>query len=396
MTLEGPISAGGPTSVSLDAFFKEDLGLHPSRRVGIFTNTPGQVHFYRHIYQELIRRGHSAFIIARDYGETLDLLKEFELPHQVYSVSPSSKMGKVFSLPKDVINAASSLKKNRVDIITGFGVYDAFASALLGVPNIIFTDIEPWMGRGAFGLQYKLYSPFVDSFLTPHYFKEDLGERHIRINGIKEMAYLHPNRFRPDESVLDALEVGKGERYSILRFNSLDAFHDLRVGGFSIKDQKILVRELEKFGRVFISSEKSVPPELENRVIRVPKCRIHHMLYYASLLVTDTGTMATEAALLGTPTVRCSSYVGTSDLGNFIELEERYHVLYNFMHADGAIAKSIDLLKDTKIKGEWKRRSEKLCSDNIDVSSLMTWCIENYPESVADLKRDPKVQERFR
>ncbi|MDW5562366.1 MAG: DUF354 domain-containing protein [Methanomassiliicoccus sp.] len=371
-------------------------GPHTSRRIGIIVNTPAQVHFYRHIYENLLEHGHHAFIIAREQGETMALLREYQLPYEVYTGPLTSKMGKVMSLPRNVLDAASILKKHRVDLITGFGVYDAYTSALLGVPNVIFSDNEPSMGIGSYALQFRLYFPFVDSILTPSYYKKDLGEKHIRIQGIKEMAYLHPSRYTPDPSVYESMGLSKGERYSLLRFNCLDAIHDIGVGGFNDDDKRRLVKELENYGQVFISSEKCVPRGLEDHVIKIPKNRIHDALFYATLLVTDTGTMATEAALLGTPTVRCASYVGVSDLGNFIELEKKYHLLFNYRDSAEAIARAAELIKDDTIKAEWARRRQSLYADNVDVCALMTWYIENYPESYDELRNNPNLQERYR
>lgn len=365
------------------------------RRVGIIVNTPAQVHFYRHIYERLLEDGHQAFIIARAEQETMDLLREFDIPHSIFSTPPESKVGKILTMPRDVISASQLLKKERVDIITGFGVYDAYCSALLGVPNVIFIDNEPKIGLRSYALQFRLFYPFVDTLITPSYFREDLGEKQIRINGIKEFAYLHPNYYTPDDSIFEDLGINKGERYFILRFNGLSAFHDLGVGGFTPEIKMALVKELEKHGNVFISSEKGVPPELREHTIKIPKNRIHDAPYYASLLVTDTQTMATEAAILGTPTVRCNSFVGPHDMGNFIELEKRYHLLFNFCDFKGAMTKAIEIARDDGIKSEWGRRRNQLFKENIDVAKFMIWYIENYPNSLDEI-RNPKTQERFR
>jgi predicted glycosyltransferase len=366
------------------------------RRVGIIVNTPAQVHFYHHIYERLLEDGHQAFIIARAEQETMDLLHEFDIPHSIFSTPPESKVGKILTMPRDVVSASQLLKKERVDIITGFGVYDAYCSALLSVPNVLFIDNEPKIGLRSYALQFRLFYPFVDTLITPSYFREDLGEKQIRINGIKEFAYLHPNYYAPDDSVFGELGVNKGERYFILRFNGLSAFHDLGVGGFTPKAKVALVKELEEHGHVFISSEKDVPTELKKHVIKIPKSRIHDALYYASLLVTDTQTMATEAAILGTPTVRCNSFVGPHDMGNFIELENRYRLLFNFSDFKEAMSKAIEIAEDDGAKAEWGRRRNRLFEENIDVTAFMAWCIENYPESLNELRSDTTLQKGFK
>jgi predicted glycosyltransferase len=385
MSSEGIILKNSAPNPSSSRF--SELGQASSqKRVGIIVNTPAQVHFYRHVYEKLLEHGHQAFIIARAEKETTDLLHEFSLPHRIFSTPPESKIGKIFTMPRDVINASQLLKKEQVNIVTGFGVYDAYCSALLGIPNVVFIDNEPKIGKRSYALQFRLFYPFVDTIVTPSFFREEMGEKHIRIKGLKEFAYLHPKYYRPDDSIYKDLRIGKWERYFILRFNGLSAFHDLGVSGLTPEMKTSLVYELEKHGHVFISSEKDVPTELEDRVMRVPKNRIHDALYYASLLVTDTQTMATEAAILGTPTVRCNSFVGSSDMGNFIELENKFNLLFNFSDFKGAMAKAIELAKDVGAKAEWGRRRCHLIKENIDVTEFMAWFIEAYPDSIMAIK----------
>ena len=62
---------------------------------------------------------------------------------------------------------------------------------------------------------------------------------------------------------------------------------------------------------------------------------------------------------------------------------------------DGAIVKAKEILiKNDKKK--WSDRREKLLSDMIDVTSFMTWFVENYPESIRILKENPDYQFRFK
>jgi hypothetical protein len=364
-------------------------GATPSQmRVGIIVNTPAQVHFYRNVYRDLIEHGYQTFIIAREERETIDLLNEFSLPYDIFSTPPKSKVGKILAMPRDVLEASKLLKRNKVNIVTGFGVYDAYSSALLGIPNIVFTDSEPGIGVRAYALEFRLFYPFVDSLITPSCFREDLGKKHIKIDGMKEFAYLHPDYYTPDDSIFDELGIERGERYFILRFNGLSALHDLGVNGFTPDMKNALVDELEKNGHVFISSEADVPSKLEGRVVRIPKNRIHDALYYASLLVTDTQTMATESAILGTPTVRCNTFVGPNDMGNFIELENKHHLMFNYRDFSEAMSKAVELAKDEGAKAEWGLRRNRLFDEAIDVTAFMVWLIENYPASISSIGKN--------
>ena len=47
-------------------------------------------------------------------------------------------------------------------------------------------------------------------------------------------------------------------------------------------------------------------------------------------------------------------------------------------------------------KEVWEKRRKKMLADKIDVTAFMVWLIENYPESVKIMKKNPDYQLRFR
>lgn len=350
-------------------------------KIGVFLNTPAQVHFYKNIIRSLSDNGNEVYTLARDYGETLQLLDELGINHYVYARPKVSKYGKIVSLPKDVLCAYNYLKSYHVDLITGFGVYDAFTSTLLHSKCVEFADSEPRVNRISYAIQFKLFMPFVDVIITPDSFMDDLGKKQITVNSFKELAYLHPNYYKPEESIKEILGLEDREEYALLRFNAFDAVHDLGVAGFTKSEKIRLVHELEKYVKVFISSEGGVPNEIANRVLKIPKSRIHDVIFYARIMVADTGTMITEAACLGTPAI--IMHPGVKKLGNFVELENKYKLIYGYDRgSDQVMEKAIELVTNPNIKSEWKSKREKLLKDKIDITVFMLWFIENYQDSI--------------
>jgi uncharacterized protein len=361
-------------------------------RVGIIANTPAQVYFYNNIISKMEQDGNELYLLVRDYGETLQVLKELKISHYIYSSPPSSKYGKVLNLPFDILRAYKYLSRFKIDLITGFGVFDAYTSFLLKIPSIIFNDCEPWVNTRSYDIQFKMYMPFIETMITPDCFRQDLGRKQIKISSYKEMAYLHPTYYKPNIDILHHLGLEDGADYILLRFNAFDAVHDLSIKGFSDDDKIRLVRDLEKYCHVFISSEAGVPKPIRSHITKIPKSRIHDAIKYAKLLVTDTQTMATEGAILGTPTIRCNKFVGAFDMGNFIELENRYKLLFNCSDPKVAIEKSVEWARDNHLKQQFQKRREKLLREKIDVTKFMTWFLENYPSSLEQFRDDPKIQ----
>jgi len=96
--------------------------------------------------------------------------------------------------------------------------------------------------------------------------------------------------------------------------------------------------------------------------------------------------MTTEASILGTPAVRCNSFVGEDDMGNFKELEDKYQLIYNYRNPDQALEKAVELVKKDGLKSEWKKKKQHLLRDKIDVTTFMVWFVENYPDSFNEMK----------
>ena len=167
----------------------------------IFANTPAQVHFYKNIIIKLKEDGHLVMLFIRNYGETIEVANELKLDYVVHSSPSSSKAGKILSLPLEILKAYRTMRKFKPDLVSGFGVYDAFTSALLVSKCVEFTDSEPRVNKLSYAIQFKLYMPFVDAIITPNSYMDDLGKKHIRVNSFKELAYLHPNYYKPDEGI---------------------------------------------------------------------------------------------------------------------------------------------------------------------------------------------------
>ncbi|AKB12936.1 hypothetical protein SAMN02910340_00476 [Methanosarcina thermophila] len=357
--------------------------------IAFFINTPAQAHFFKNIIKGLESKGHKVLILAREYGDTIPLLKYFKFNYFIYTdVSNCSIYRKIYTLPYNVLKSYNFLKKYKPDLLVGAGIECVYTALLLNSKSILFTDSMPLNESIYVKSQFLLCKPFMSaiispaSVVTPNSPKKSLGPKHIMINSYKELAYLHPNHFVPDSSIYDLLGLTEDERFIVLRFNAFDSVHDLGgVTGFSVDEKRKLVDILSKHAKVFISSESKLPQDLKEFSINIPKHRIHDALYYADLVVADTGTMVIEAAVLGTPAVRFSTNAGANDLGIFVELSSKYDLIYTYDDPELAIAKAKELINRPNLKKEWEHKKEILLNDKIDSSLFMEWFIEEFPQS---------------
>jgi len=352
-------------------------------RIVVDINHPAHVHYFKHFIREMKKRGHDILITASRKEITFRLLESIQLQFVDVGTYGTSLISKLVNIPIIDLRYYQTVKAFKPDILLGFGsIRAAHASVFLRKPCINFEDTEHSTE------QIYLYRPFVEVICTPSCYLQDLGKKQIRFNGYMELASLHPNYFTPNPAVFTELGLTESDPFIVVRFVSWQASHD--IGQHGIRDKVGLVKALEQYGRVLITSEEELLPELQVYQIQAPPEKLHDLLYYATLYVGEGGTTASEAAILGTPSIYVSSLVGT--MGNFIELEETYDLLYSFTDGNVALSKVIEILQDPMSKEKWRVKRERLLADKIDVTAFIVWFIENYPQSLADMEGHPKVQ----
>jgi len=209
--------------------------------------------------------------------------------------------------------------------------------------------------------------PFSDTIITDYSYPLNHGKNHSRCNSYNELGYLHPKYFKPDETVLEELGIKKGEIFTVLRFISWDAIHDINIKGFSIKSKNLLINHLSKYGRVFISTEYDLPPKFEKYGLTTHPDQFHDVLFFASLYVGEGATSAAEAAVLGTPAINSNPLrMGYTD-----ELEEKYGLLYNIQNLEEIFEKSSEILSSKSSESEFMLKRKHLLDDKEEITSFL-------------------------
>jgi len=348
-------------------------------RILIDIGHPAHIHLFKNFACRMQERGHKILFTCRDRECVLQLMRFYEFVYDNFGKHYSSVQGKIFGLLKNELQMLNTALQFKPDLFVSHGsTIAAFTSFIMHKPHIAFED--------TFNMeQVKLSMPFTDVVLTGDYPHPSLGKKEIKYPGYHELAYLHPNVFTPDERVLAILGMKKGEKYAIVRFVAWEASHDIGHSGISYENKIKLVKTLSRHLRVFISSEKELPEELENYQINIPPEQMHNALAYAHLFVGESSTMATESAVLGTPSI----YINDSKLGYTNDLAN-YGLLYSYMESENdqiaAIKKAEELALKQNIKEEYIAKREKMLADKIDVSAFLIWFVENYPESFKEVK----------
>jgi uncharacterized protein len=345
---------------------------------------PAHVHLFKHLAWEMQKKGHDVFFTCREKEFEIQLLKQYGFKFRSFGKKYSSQIGKIAGLIEFDCKEFITGLRFKPDVFLSQGsMYAAHAAFLLNKPHITLEDTGNWE-------QVRLYLPFTACVLTSNIFGINYGTKQIRFDGHHELAYLHPNQFQYNPRFREKLNMKAEEKYSVLRFVAWKATHDKGQKGLSLESKMRIIEELEKHGKVFITSESGLTAELEKyRAVFAPY-EIHDVLHGAELLLSEGTTMAMEAALLGTPAI----YVNSLQYCNVADMA-KYGLCFNFNSDEFVLEKIKEIASKKEFKKELQANRQRMLAEKIDVTAFLVWFIENYPESIKIMRENPDYQYNF-
>lgn len=354
---------------------------------------PAHVHYYRNMAKELISKGHKVVWTVKDIAIAKRLLDYYGFKYIVFPKKTDGLVGKVVKQLQYDIKLLNICRKEKIDLAIGTSVSVAHASKISKVKSIVFDDdddeVQPLVTR--------YVNPYADVLLSPESLKGKRKRKDtIYYPGYHELAYLHPNRFTPDPSVLKEIGIKDGERFFIMRFNVFKAHHDIGIQGLSLEQKLKLVELLKPHGKIFITTEREIEPELMEFRLPVAPEKMHSLMAFCSIFLGDSQTMTTEAAILGSPAVKLNSFAGRLSVPN--EIENKYRLCFSFLPSDFQkfIQKVNELLLNQNLQVNWYLKQKKMLSEKIDVTAFWVWFIENYPNSISEIKTNPNIFDVFK
>jgi predicted glycosyltransferase len=348
-------------------------------KILFYLGHPAHYHLFRNLFNQLKKNDHQIILTIKRKDILESLLDEAGLDyHNIYPRERSqSKIAILSALMLKDFRLARIALKYKPDIMLGTSIEIAQVGKILGIPSLVVNeddfDVVPEFA--------KLGYPFANYIVAPECCRVGKwSHKKIGYQGYHELAYLAPHYFTPDEKTRNRY-ITHDSPYYILRFSKLKAYHDRQKRGITEDLAGKIVSVLSEAGEVYISSEYQLSEQLEKRRLQINPVDIHHLLYFATMYIGDSQTMAAEAAVLGTPSLRYNDFVGK--IGYLEELEHQHHLTFGFKTSEPEklLAKIDELLKFEDLKLEWRKRTELMLQEKIDLNELLYWLITNYPES---------------
>lgn len=355
---------------------------------------PAHFHMFRYAIGHLQRDGNQVVVVIRPKDVLESLCQSAGMSYVKVRDRPKrlGMVGLGISLIGKTIETWRIARRERPDILVGSDGVLAVVGRIMHRPAFECYEDD----AEAIALYAKMFFPLYTDLIGPDCCSAWKWEnKKTSYKSYQELGYLHPNYFTPDRTKVEQYGIDTSKPYFLVRFAQLTAHHDLRIHGINTEIAEQMLELLKPYGKVYVSSERSLEPQFEQYRIKIDPLDMHHVMAYASLYIGDSQTMAAEAGVLGVPFVRFNDFVGRLSYLN--QLENDYQLGYGhktndidgFLHS---IQKWLDTPDRKRICSE---RRQKMLADKIDYAQFLTWFVENYPDSQNIMRNNPDYQNRF-
>ena len=340
-------------------------------RILVDITHPAHAHFFHYAILGWRANGHDVFITSRHKDLTRDLLDEFGFEHQQIGHARTGITGLGIELAQRAWGLGKVIRKFKPDVAAAVaGTYLVYGCLPYRIPVVVFYDTEHAH------LSNAITYPLAKAVVTPRAYQKSAGNKHIRYNGYQELAYTHPDIFTPDLSVLETEGLAPDEPFIIVRLVNWGASHD--INDYGVQNLQAVIKALSPYGRIILSSEKPLPPDLQPLTLRGPRKNMIHLQAFARLFFGESATMASECAMLGTPAI----FLSTSRRGYIDEQQDRYNMVYSFNDPESgqadALAKACELLEDPNTPALWQTKRQAMLSELINVTDFITETVPRY------------------
>lgn len=352
---------------------------------------PVEAHLYTTIFRNLNKNYEVIFIIIEKENIETELIKDYDYPFISIHKLKGGILSNFLNIPLVLFFLLKTFIKNPPDlIVSATSPYIGIVSKLLHIKSIGWTDTE------TASFNNKLAFPFFNSLLIPaSFYKKVFSKRAIYFDSYKEIAYLHPQYFKPNVSVIEKMGLNTQDKIVLMRFSALHAFHDIGLNSEIEKNKYYIlhiIEEISKHAKVFISyTEKELPVEFIKYSLDIHPSEYLHFLAFCSLYIGEGTTTASEAGVLGIPWIALRSL----RLGYLEDQEMNFELGIRTDNLELALNKALEWLDYDNLKEIWQKKRDKLLSSKISFTDFLVWFIENYPESHNTMKLNPEYQNRF-
>jgi uncharacterized protein len=337
-------------------------------RLLIEAHHPAHIHFFKHAIAEWVRRGDQVKLIGRDRDVMRKLLEAYDfIPADIATEQSKNNHFPLREMLMRQYRVADQIFRFGPDLVLSLMGSYTQPAALLRVPNFIFTDSEFQ------SFNHQIAHPFATRIYTPECFWKELGPKQHRYKGYHELAFLHPSRFTPRESILSTLGLPK-HGYVVVRVSAWDTLHDVGQSGFGGALDEFLHAVLKHYPVLIVPERGILPEHWQHLKMQVAPEYFHDVLAFAKFVVSEGASTASEAACLGVPSV----YLNSTSRGYLDDIELNYGLVSCHTDSRSALRKVHEWLASPLPLATTEAARARLIADHLDVTSFVVREVDNF------------------
>lgn len=325
------------------------------------------VNLFRNFVKEMEDEGHDVMAFSLKDELTESLLEAFEIKNKYYGTHSQKFSYRAIAPFYNRISLLRNLSKFDPDLILSVNTspLSPFTS-LFDAPSVVFLDEQP-SRRDA-----PLIFNYSTKIVTPDCYHADVPEdKHLTHPSYHSLAYLHSDRFTPDDEVLEKLDVSK-EEYTVVSFRK-NTYLDMDVKEELLKRREMidLVRFVEKHSCVFIDDRGYVPEPLEKYIPSISPRQYLDLLANAQLVIGDEPITSSEAGVLGVPWI----YISGSTTYSLDDQEIRYEIgsqVYDLEEAE----ELAEAILSGEVEPDFEASRKRILKDKADLTKWMLTLVE--------------------
>ncbi len=349
-------------------------------KILVYIGHPAQYHFFRNALSILKHDGYEIKILIKTKDVLEDLVKNDGWDYTNIQTVPrkNTKLSILKAALSRTLTVCKIARNFHADMLMGTDSSIAQAAWLLRKPSFTTLEDDVEIIKHLARLTY----PFTSYIVVPNVCRVGKWEKKkVGYDGYMKLAYLHPKYFKANEYIVK--QYGITGNYIILRLAKLTAHHDKGIRGLNENLVCNIINSAQSHGvKVYISSERQLGSELDPYRLRIAPKDIHHIMAFATMLISDSQSMSVESAMLGVPSLRFSDFAGRISV--LEELEYKYQLTFGIPTSkpDELIDKMNQLLAEKDLKEVFQGRHNKMLTDKIDVTAFLVELVEHYPLGV--------------
>jgi hypothetical protein len=338
-------------------------------RVLVDIKHPAEAHFFGPLIHHLQARNDSVLVTVHNKPAVAVLLAAKGIEYRKISEVWDGPWGIVATAGVRALKILKLAREFRPHVMVArVGAEIGLAGRLLRIPAVSFDENE------YANIQLAATRILAHVMCTGMGYEKSLGRKQRQFRALPQFTYTHPRRFSPSMDGIRFDGFDPAKPYVILRLGGWTALHDLGKRGMTEEEALRLAQHLSPYARVLASRADGLPPRLRPYGYDIPADRHLDLLAFASLYIGEGGSMAAEAACLGTPGL----WTSPVECGYLNVLAEKYGLIEKILDPEKVRERAEAWLCQPALRERAAEGHRRLLADSEDPLDFMVKVVDEY------------------